>query len=53
MAKKKKVYNGTNVRIADESYERIKAFCKNNGYKIGAFVESAAIKRMIRESVKG
>lgn len=47
---KKKAPNGTNVRINAVSFKIIKDFCDDRGYKIGAFVETAALKRVNAET---
>ena len=47
---KKKSPNGTNVRINAVSFKMIKDFCDSRGYKIGAFVETAALKRVHTET---
>lgn len=47
-ATKKKTYIGTNIRLTDAAYKQIKDFCDEHGYKIGAFVEIAALKQLKR-----
>lgn len=49
---KKKLSKGTNVRLSEANYLSIKEFCELRGYKIGAFVENAALKRILSESYK-
>jgi hypothetical protein len=49
---KKKSYIGTNIRISDEGFEMIKTYCKRMGYKLGTFVENAAVNRILLESSK-
>lgn len=49
-AKKEAAY--MNVRINNPNYNLIKDFCKDHGYKVGAFIETAAFNRMLREAGK-
>ncbi len=39
--KKKSI--GTNVRLSEDAFTVIKNYCAAKGYKIGAFVEKAAL----------
>lgn len=41
---------GTNIRLSEIDYNRIKTFCDEKGYKIGRFVSYAAIKRILSET---
>lgn len=47
--KKKKNYNGRNVRLSDEAFEKIKAFVDLKGWKLGRFVEDAAIEKLQKQ----
>ncbi len=47
---KPKVSKGTNVRLTESNYGLIKEFCKKRGYKIGAYVENAALKSIFEEA---
>lgn len=49
---KPKVSKGTNVRLSQDGYTTIKNYCDSVGYKIGAFVETSSIKRILLESGK-
>lgn len=48
--KKKKAYNGRNVRISDKSFDVIKDFVDERGLKLGRFVEDAAIEKIKSQS---
>lgn len=50
--KKKKLYKGKNIRISDAAFERIKLFVDKRGWKLGRFVEDAAIGKVIDEENK-
>jgi hypothetical protein len=50
--RKIKLSKGTNVRLSENGYNTIKNFCDEMGYKIGAFVETASLKRILSESGK-
>lgn len=43
---------GTNVRLTDLGFKTIKTFCESRGYKIGAFVEIAALKKIATETIE-
>jgi hypothetical protein len=45
--------SAVNVMINDVVHKRIKSFCDDRGYKLGAFMESASLKRMLFEIDKG
>ena len=49
---KKFVIKGKNVRFNDDSYDLVKVFCDERGYKLGLFCEIAALYRMKEESKK-
>ncbi len=42
----KKKTKGTNVRLAPEAFTKIKNYCLENGYKIGAFVAIASLEKI-------
>jgi len=44
--KKKVVYKGKNIRISDSAYLVIKKYVDQHNYKIGGFIESAAIEKI-------
>ncbi len=46
MKKSKKKTKGTNVRLAPEPFTKIKNYCLENGYKIGAFVAIASLEKI-------
>jgi hypothetical protein len=46
--KQEKISKGTNVRISNTAYLKIKKFCKERGFQIGAFCANAALQRMER-----
>jgi len=48
---KKKKYN--NVKLAETTYNIIKSFCKEKGFKIGAFCEIAATEKIQKETTNG
>lgn len=50
--KKKKEYDGKNVRISDEGFEKIKLFVDEKGLKLGRFVEDAAIEKIQAQTAK-
>jgi len=45
-AKKKKSYEGKNIRISDAAFEKLKKFVDEKGLKLGRFVEDATIKEI-------
>jgi len=47
---KKIVYKGRNIRISNEGFDKIKLFVDLKGYKLGRFVEDAAIKELKLQS---
>lgn len=44
--KEKQVIKGKNIRFSDAAHERLSAYCKKQGYNLGAFCEMGAIQRM-------
>lgn len=46
---KKKTYEGKNIRISDSAFAEIKAFVDFKGWKLGKFVESAALEKLQKE----
>lgn len=46
---KKKTYAGKNIRISDEAFADIKAFVDLKGWKLGKFVETAALEKLQKE----
>lgn len=50
--KKKKVETGKNIKIPIAEFDIIKKYAKDNNYKIGGFVASAAIEKIEREKSK-
>lgn len=50
--KKKKSYTGRNIRISDEAFNQIKEFVDIKGWKLGRFVEDAAMEKLKTEKEK-
>lgn len=48
---KKPEYKGKNVRINAKSFDLLKKFCDEKGYKIGVFFEIGALDKMKNEVV--
>ena len=42
---------GKNIRLSDNGFRLIKTFCDERGYKIGAFIEIAALKKIATETI--
>jgi len=42
----KKKSTGTNVRISDKGYSKIKSYCDKNGLKISLFCELSILKEI-------
>lgn len=53
-AKKKTivVVSGKNVRFDAKSYDLLKVYCKEKGYRLGAFCEIGALEKMKSEVLK-
>ncbi len=50
--KKLKTYTGKNVRLSDDGFAEIKAYVDAEGYKLGHFIENAAIEKIKKQKSK-
>ncbi len=52
MAKKQKVGSHENVRVDKTIKDEVKAYCDNNGLKLGKFYDIAVKEKMNRDTKK-